>query len=213
MPQSIESEVLAITKIKPSTKVNRERFLALVADAVEELDDDEWEKLSEDAQHWCNAATKAIKAEKPVPDFPSASSPKKKAKAKAAETEIEAVAEAEPEEEEQEEQAAAEEEDSAGEMRSSTKMKKVAKKKVAARAKANGSNGASKPRKLTSGVPTIIKQMILKNPQMTKDDIVTALKKKGLKVSDLTVSTQRNEFRHALRVIQDAGLLKRDLHI
>jgi hypothetical protein len=53
-----------------------------------------------------------------------------------------------------------------------------------------------------------IKEAMLDDPNMTVDDIVKKLSKKGTTVSKVTVANVRSDFRHSLKVLADNGKLK-----
>ena len=57
-------------------------------------------------------------------------------------------------------------------------------------------------------VRTVIQRMILREPNITVDEIEDRLKSRGLKTSRLTVSTIRADFRRDLRFLKSEGLLK-----
>ena len=69
---SIESEYQEVTGVKPRTKENRQKYLGRIVKAVEELDETDWEKLSEKAQTWFKPALKADESGEDIPDFPDA---------------------------------------------------------------------------------------------------------------------------------------------
>jgi hypothetical protein len=53
-----------------------------------------------------------------------------------------------------------------------------------------------------------VKNMILKKPAITVEELSAQVKKAGDKVSDSTIYSIRNEFRHSIKVLQGAGLIK-----
>ena len=70
----VESELLGAAKIKPKPNEKRPAFLIRLHSAIADLSDEAWDALSEPAQKWQNAATKANDADKPIPDFEEAKS-------------------------------------------------------------------------------------------------------------------------------------------
>lgn len=192
MASKIEKELQAVTKIKPKAKEERGDYLVRMAAACdpEELKEDDWGKLSKAAQDWANAAIKANNAEKDVADFPDVNGED----AEEGEAEVtETITKAK---------------------RGSDKKTVVAKEKglkPAKEAKAETkAKTKSKPVKEAGaggvGIKVQIKQLMMDDPNISIDDIMTKLKRTEL--SRLTASTVRSEFRNSLRVLNDAGKLK-----
>lgn len=67
---SIEQELVEATGVTPRKRENRPNFLARLVSKAQELSDDDWMKLSDEAQDYVNDAQTAIntKAELPEPD-------------------------------------------------------------------------------------------------------------------------------------------------
>lgn len=69
----IEKELVDVTEVKAKRGEDRQDFLGRVMKAVAELNDKEWDDLSQDAQDWFNDAADAKNAKaKTIPDFPDA---------------------------------------------------------------------------------------------------------------------------------------------
>ncbi len=176
--------------------------------------DDEWDTLSPEAQSWINDAQKAENESAELPDFPDALKPIKEAVDKMNNTPLD-------------------EETIVDGDKSSTKAKKKktsspppTKKKPPMTTKKKTSDSPSKkaaPAKKEvvkksspkpgvvrreAGAQDFIKQEIMRNPHITREDLHEKVKKKGFKVSSLTVSTLRSGFRNSLKIIRDAGHLK-----
>lgn len=204
----IEKELLSAAKIDAydAKSEDRQGYLKRLWKAVDKLDDDVWDGLSEEAQKWQNAATKADENKKAVKDFDGApvdKTPKADDKPKAA---------------------AAGKGDAKGKGQNPPKpatkapaKKAVAPAKKAAPAKAPAKKAAAeKPEKGSApsrsvsgkveGVKATIKAMLCKKPNMTKDDLIAALKGKGEKLSVVTVTAVRSEFRHTVRVMRQCGV-------
>jgi hypothetical protein len=70
MPKSkIEAEFVKATKIDPDDYKKRQDFFVAIVEKVNGFKDSQWDKLSEAAQDWINAAVKKVKAKKSVAEF------------------------------------------------------------------------------------------------------------------------------------------------
>lgn len=68
---SVEQELIeAADLVAADMSKNRQAYLTEIAKAVSNLDDVAFNKLTDDAAKWSNSAIRAIKAKKPLPDFP-----------------------------------------------------------------------------------------------------------------------------------------------
>src|SRR5882724_13421798 len=84
--------------------------------------------------------------------------------------------------------------------------KKETKKTVAAKpAKKAASRGNGAVR--GTGAQTLIKQIMLKDPNISTEDLIGRLEKKGLKPTKVAVTSIRSGMRHTLKVMADAGVL------
>jgi hypothetical protein len=72
---------------------------------------------------------------------------------------------------------------------------------------------ASKPRRTTdkAGALAYAKKAMIKDPSITAKDLATRMEKAGYSMSSHTLSTTRSQFRHSVKVMQEAGLLKKAL--
>lgn len=175
----VEKELIKATGVK-AIKGKREPFLNALHDAVQELDDDSWEKLSDGAQKWANRAASAVKKKKAIPDF-----------------EVAAVGDDKDEAE-------------SPPAKSTKKKAKAADKAPPKKAKAAAKDNKTKAKEVTkpSGVKVRIKELVIADPLISVEGIVEQLGKAGGEVSRVTVSNIRAEFRHSLKVLQEHGLLK-----
>lgn len=178
---AIETQLQELTKVKPKPKEPRQEYLARLAEAVGDdaiISDTAFDKLPEDVQKWANAATKAVKAERPVTDFPG------------------------------EETKADKKDDKTPAKKPSKPVKEAAVDKKPAKAdKPEKANGAAKVAKTLpeDGVKFRIKQAIIDKPDIGVEDLEKMLAKKGAKPSRFTVAAIRADFRHSLRVLKQAG--------
>jgi hypothetical protein len=67
---AIQNELLGAVSIKRRNNEPEQKFWARLAEAVRELQDDDWENLSKPAQTWTNRAIKALNKEIDIPEFP-----------------------------------------------------------------------------------------------------------------------------------------------
>lgn len=67
---SIATECEEVTGLKPRAKEGRQKFLGRLVKAIEDLEEADWAKLSDDAQGWYKKALKADETGEDIPDFP-----------------------------------------------------------------------------------------------------------------------------------------------
>jgi hypothetical protein len=200
---TVEEELQAITKVKPRRDSeeaggsSRAGYLQRLMDVIAGIPEDQWTELSLAAQTWYNEGAKAIKAQKPIPDFDDVSTSE----------------EQEPEDTVEEDMADAElQEDTT----TKAKKKKGARSSTPKPKKAKGTNsgvateGKSAIPLKADAVKVRIKRAILKDPTISLEDLCNQLSKGGTKISKVTTAGVRSEFRHSLRVLQQEGLIKID---
>lgn len=66
---TIQAELCEITKVVKKDGEGQQPFLRRLFEKVNDLEDDDWKKLSNDAQEWCNNAADAIKAKSALPSL------------------------------------------------------------------------------------------------------------------------------------------------
>lgn len=245
-----QSELAAATKIKPKRGEDEDDFRQRLVEAVSDLDDKAYAKLSKGTKAWADSAIETYNDTGKVPVFEDADedededdeeeeevvetkSKKKKltSKKKAAPVEDEDVEEDEEEdgdvkedddgesETEEDEDMQTQTETSGG--RRSVKKKGAAKK---AAASANGSGkkvGKKSAKKVApAGRKTddkgasgqmALRRLLVRDPNLTNDELTTRLEKSGYELSSITISSQRSQFRNIVKVLQDAGLMKKNL--
>ncbi len=75
VPATIADEILqALPKVKQKAKEKTQAFRLRVVKALAKIDEDDWDKLSEEAQDWYDEAAEAANEGEPLPDFPTAES-------------------------------------------------------------------------------------------------------------------------------------------
>jgi len=184
---TIESALLEATGVKPQKKnEDRQKYLIRLMMGVSKLPDEKWEDLEavEGAQDWYNNASDADNEEKELPDF--------------------ADVEEEPEEEEEEAPPA-----KASKKQAKKPAKKPARKvaKAPARKVAKAPAKKAAPSKKKISARRELKLMVVKQPQITTDEIIARLEKKGYTPpSRITVTTTRSETRDTMRVIKASGI-------
>jgi hypothetical protein len=212
----LEVELETVTKLKPKKSEepggdSRGGYLQKLMDTISELPETDWDGLSADAQKWYNEGAKALKAQEPIPDFAD--------NAEEEETDEEDE-EDEGDEHEEETDMAMEGQETGGTKQRSKKAKpkpKAKAKPTAApkKAKPKEGNSEKKPRAAVAlkpdAVKVRIKKAIIKDPQISLEDLCALLSKGGTKISKITTAGVRSEFRHSLRVLQQEGLIKIDL--
>lgn len=210
----LEVELETATNLKPKKSeepggTSRGEYLHKLMDSIEGLPEADWDSLSAEAQKWYNEGAKALKAQEPIPDFVD----------NGEDTEEEQDDE-EQDEQEQEDEMAMEGQETGGTKQRSKKAKpkpKAKAKPTAApkKAKPKEGNSEKKPRAAVAlkpdAVKVRIKKAIIKDPQISLEDLCALLSKGGTKISKITTAGVRSEFRHSLRVLQQEGLIKIDL--
>lgn len=78
----IQAELAEATELKKKATESEQDFKKRIVRAVSDLDDAEWEKLSEPAQNWFNEAADLLNQKKDLPDFPDAEKPAGRTRAK-----------------------------------------------------------------------------------------------------------------------------------
>lgn len=194
---TIEETFAEVYRIRPQKNEDRQQYLDRVVERVNETSDDDWERLTEEAQQWFNKAVKPWAARKDIPDFPDA----------------------EQEQEDDEENHSELPEESEDTMASKTKTKKRAtgKKKVAS---TKSASGAVRKKKVSGTAPkvqtgvlgpsgaSVIKRAMLRNMRATPEELQKALRKEGRELSPVRLALVRSDFRHSIRLLQEEGKLK-----
>lgn len=187
---------------------SRQEFLErLVTNSNEHFEKNEeaWDEQPQATQSWLNAAVKALDAGKEIVDPDEVDE----------ESEDDAEEETDDTDAQSDEGESNEEEEemtTAAETATTTKKKKAApakkakpaKKATPKKEKTKKSNGAASR---GTGAQTVIKQIMLKNPNISTDELIEKLASKGLKPTKVAVTSIRSGMRHTLNVMKDAGVL------
>jgi len=226
---TIREELMEATSLKPKKKEDDSEFISRLSGAVEDLEEDAWDKLSTEAQEFHNSVASAKKNDQDIPPFPD-----EEAEESSDTTEDEPAEDAEQEDgdatEDGEEEMAKDEDDE-----DTPKKKKPAaksakkpekppakgkaaaeKEKPAKAAKAAKGNGA-KPVKAKEksdkkvGIISRVRQLVIKNPNIGIDDLVAKLEKDGYKGSKMAISTTKQATRDVLKMLVAAKMLDMEL--
>lgn len=163
--------------------------------SIRHLTDDEWGNLSPDAQEWSNSATKAENDDQPLPDFPD----------------VRKEPESEQEDSPPPKTRSAKKGNGVVPMSTKKKKKKTAPliKKSMGGTSTKKTNTTVLKKSKTLGAQDFLKMEVLNDINISSDDLMLKLKKKGFKVSNHTVSSMRSSFRNSVKMMQDAGYLKK----
>ena len=233
---SIRNELQEACGIKKLKKDTDDSLRIRISKKVEDLSDDDWDDLSEEAQVWCNAAVKALSKNQDVPPFPDEGEdsdpeddewgdededtgqveevkPKKKAKAKAAEkSEIKTKEKKDKPKSKVAEKSETEVKEKKAKDAVSEKSVAKPKGKKAKDTVPKQSPGQVKHLNRGGGITAAIKRIVLDDPLISVTDLFAELAKRGNPVvSKMTVTTVRGDMRHTLAVMLDEGCLSKEL--
>jgi hypothetical protein len=198
----IEQELLDATGCKAKEGESRQKYLRRLHDDVKDMDDDEWEALSDGAQKWYNQAADARNDKEDLPDFAGVTA-----------EEDDEVAKTTSKKESGDKPAAASKTDKPSKTSKPAAAadnggdEAPAKKKAAAGKPEKSESKPSRSEAKGDGIKMRIKRLVIKNPKTTVEDLMTALEKNGDTMSRFTVSAVRSETRHTIKVLKDLGLL------
>lgn len=85
---------------------------------------------------------------------------------------------------------------------------KAAAAPATGKAAGNGKAASVPPKASPPRASTLIKRMLIKNLNVTNAELQERLRAEGINVTPISVSTIRSDFRHSLRVLQEAGYAK-----
>lgn len=231
----IEAELVKATGVKQKAKEDQQDYFARLIEKTQDLENDEWDKLSNKAQSWVNAGAKVQNAEKgdEIPNFADADNsgddaeddkddkkPAKKGKAAKDEEADDDKEDKKPargskakKDEEVDDEpkgrrrpAKDEGDDGADDAPKARGKKDAPDKKAAAPDKKPVKDKPAK--KGGEGAQASIKRAIIKDPTATTEDIIAALAKKGLDATTSAVSTIRSGTLQTLRLVKELGVPK-----
>jgi hypothetical protein len=205
---AVEQEVRTVTGVKPKGKEDRAKFLSRLAEGLQKISDDAWDNMSKGGQEWANLATKAYDNDKPVKEFAVEEEDE--------ESDVDAAAAPDDDAEEEETPPARGKKAAKAPPKPAAKVAKGKPVPKAAKGKPAKERGNGGERVLV-GVKVDIKKMIIKNPDITADEIMEGLRKHppasqpDYVPSKFTVTSIGSEFRHSLRVLKQEGVIDIEL--
>ncbi len=202
---NVEEELRVATNCKKQkADEDRQVFLTRLMVYVQSLSDDDWERLSYDAQKWSTDAAKAYQANQPMPEFPTPDVPVNADIKQTKSSSISSAKSIEPK--------------SKSKVKEKTKkvdVVKDSKKKATKHSKQEEKSTKKKspsPPKREIGCKIRIKELLIEDPQFTVDDIYDTLTSEGIQTTVNTVQSIRAEFRHSLKFLKSKGLIKLEVH-
>ena len=216
-------------KLGKEYKSDRQAFYKKLVAAADELDDEEWEALSEKAQKWINTAIEAVNEGETIPDPEDLDEDEEEEESGKADDgdggDEEGSEEEEDEDSGESEEADESEEEETAADKKTTRKKSAPKKKTAAKKRAGTKKkksakktdgGASK--KKSSGAKRVSRSSIdpvmaylarQKDPlSVPFERVMDAMTKKGQERSESTVRSRYRRFLAAFRALQEAGRIK-----
>lgn len=211
---TIREELMEATSIKPKKKEDEYTFIKRLIAAVEDLEDDGWGSLSTEAQEYTNSVVAAKKKyddwdEMPpdeVPTFPDETSEGEETEETGEEAKPNDGDTTEDEGEQEVEKPAKKPGKTAGKEKPAEK-RASSKEKEKPAAKAAKSNGSGKK---VSAIHRI-RQIVVKKPKISTEDLVAQLIKEGFTTSKMTVGTTKQGTRDTMKALVAAGMLEADL--
>jgi hypothetical protein len=220
MTSGIELELQEVSEVKQKKKEDRQDYLIRLMRAVADVPDDIWGSLSKDAQDWNNDAATAFKEDRDIDDFPEEDEEPEEE-----ETNVEALEEptegvyanggdgtfdeSDPEPNEGPSDAWNKQTAELG-LESQEEQEQPVVKRGPGRPRKSESESqtgmVTKIRGKNTSACHKIKRMVVKKPYITVDEITSALKVEGLKVTPVTIATLRSSVRDTLRVLNEENL-------
>lgn len=208
---TIEEELLEATGEKPQgKKESNQDYYARLVEAVQDLKDADWDKLSDAAQEWVNDGATAIKKDKDIDDFPDAEAPASDEGdddrgSDDTGDDDDAGEDADDDDKKEDDDVAKKSKKGGGK----SKPDKAASKakdddKPAKSAKAKGGK-EKKP-----GAQVMIKKLVIKDPEMSTEKIAAKLDAAGVSATPSAISTIRSGTLQTLRLVKELGLPKGD---
>lgn len=217
-------------KLGKEYKSDRQAFYKKLVAAADELDDEEWESLSEKAQKWINTAIEAVNEGDTIPDPEDLDEDEEEEEESVKTDDGGDGGEEDSEEEEDEDSGESEadesEEEDASADKKTTRKKSATKKKTAAKKRAGTKKKSAKKKKTdggaskkkSSGAKRVSRSAIdpvmaylarQKDPlSVPFERVMDAMTKKGQERSESTVRSRYRRFLAAFRALQEAGRIK-----
>lgn len=210
----IEMELQKVTGISYNDGDERQDYLVRLMKGAYSIEEGAFNKLTKATQSWVNNAINAHNDELPLVDFKSTNGKADGHDDPPATTQEDIV---KPTKAKSEKGAKVKKEAATSKKanNNASKEAKPAKEPVKAKAKKMPKIGkvndtfdeSNKPSRRV-GAQSLIKRLVLKDPQITVNDLVEKVTKQGYEVTRFAASTIRSGFRHSIKIIQEEGLLK-----
>lgn len=227
-----EQSLVDLTNLRQYPDEDREAFLARLTRAAHAVSKEKWDKLPKEARNWVNKAVDSLNAEKLIRDFHEVEDDEEEAdvgtkdddKDKADTKDKKSDKKATPTGGDKKKSAASK--DGGGDKKAAEKKSdgkaikangaKTDKKKGGSESKGGKSAKADKAEKAekaekgarqpkADGQQMDLLRIIAKNPTMSAQDLLEALKGKGLKSSMATARWARNAYRSVTQVLRELG--------
>jgi len=202
----VKQELTQATGIRARAKERTVDYLRRLLEYIgDTMSDDEYEKLSEAAKVWIDAAMDEYNSateEDRQPNPPEWPEDQEKATQKGSETVTESPTVNE-EKEEEEPQKVKQQEKPSTEVKSGGPP--MGRKRGAGR---NTGKGKNKPNDKAVSVTWRIKQLIISNPKITRTQLEEQLYMEGYRTSQSTITGMLSDFRQSLFVLKEMGKLK-----
>lgn len=217
---AVEKELVKATGVKAAKYDERPLFLEAVFDAAQELPQEKWDNISQEARDWLTAFGDAFNANQELPDFDHAESSDEDTSDEDGSENEDENEDSDPEDTVKTTTKKTSSKKTAAKKPAAAKSGKTAKKPAAAKpekaAKTASKSGkttkkpaaktASKPRGGTDSARFVLGRIICKDPNAPVESLMTALDKAGHELSKVTVTTLRSDFRFLLRVMKAEGI-------
>jgi hypothetical protein len=227
----IEKELLDVLEMRgPKASEGPQDYFKRLAVAAGKLDNDDWDKLSQKAQDWVNDASEAINKKKKIVRFPDMKDDEYEEAFGSDDKDDKNGGDERGSRSRSRDTGDGEDEggdDKKGSRRSAKEdeddnvdKKKAKAGKPGGKAKSDDKKGAKaakdKPKSKSAGpkkergtgAQVEIKRAVIKDPSKSTDEIVSALNKKGIKVTASGASTIRSGTIQTLRLIKELGMPK-----
>lgn len=235
---TIREKLCEATSVKQKKKEDDYTFVKRLIATVEDLSDDDWGKLSTEAQEYANSVIEAKKNYTEWDELPADEVPLFPDETAEDDADSDEIEPSEDTEEDTSGDTTEETEESEKDMETEKKPKKKksppAEKPAAAKAKkaatkpaakekekpvaaksAKANGAAKKPAKSASGKKTgiigRIRQIVIKNPTISTDDLIAKLEKEEYKGSRMAISTTKQATRDVLKMLVAAKMLDIEL--
>lgn len=196
---AVETELMTATALKAKRGEDRQGFLTRLVEAIDELKDKDFKKLSEEGQEWFKNAGEAYEAKGDIPDFANGEDT------------------GTTEEEEVEATPTKRGKGRANGVAEEAAPKKGTKKAAAPKAKAEPEKPkgklvqAAKPVEKQGGAYKYFIEQFVEDPTRSVDQLLELVGKKNMSMTKQAASTVRSHIRRAILAMQEAGHTKRKL--